>query len=242
MSERSIKSYNNPERAINYNEKKGFDPKRKDEMLNVTLDLLTDLLPQGASVLELGAGSGLFTREMINTEHFNEIIVSDGAEAMLAIAKNNLSNHSTHLIFDNLDFTQTCWSKKYKDIKIDAVTSSMAIHHAANKKALFNEVYNVLSPNGVFVFADHVAGASPLIDNLIGTKRAKIKLSSSDKEIKDPLKIENFIKDDNEKQDAEGNKCEPITSYLNYLKEVGFTDVDCIWRDYWLAVFVAKKS
>lgn len=242
MSEQSIKSYNNPERAADYNVKKGFDPKRKDEMLNVTLELLTDLLPKGASILELGAGSGLFTEKIIKTEHFKEIIVSDSAEAMLEIARSNLSSNSTNLVFDTLDFTQKEWAKKYKKIKIDAVTSSMALHHAEDKKTLFKEIYSILSANGVFVFADHMAGSSTLIDTLIGTKRAKIKLNLSGEEIYDMNRINEFIKEDKEKQDAEGNKCESLSSYLHYLKEVGFVDVDCLWRDYWLAVFVAKKK
>ena len=243
MSEQiSIKSYNNPERANDYNMKKGFDPKRKDEMLNVTLSLLIDLVPQGASLLELGAGSGLFTKKIIDTEHFNEIFVTDGAEAMLEIARNKLSSTSTELVFDTLDFTQSFWSEKYSENKIEAVSSTMALHHAEDKRTLFKEVHDVLPPGGVFVFADHMAGSSPLIDELIGIKRARLKLSSIDGDINDKHKIESFIREDNEKQDAEGNKCESISDYLQDLRNVGFEDVDCIWRDYWLAVFVAKKK
>lgn len=91
------------------------------------------------------------------------------------------------------------------------------------------------------MFADHMAGSSNLIDKLIGTKRAKIKLNSCSEKNKDTFKLEEFLKDDKEKQDSEGNKCESISKYLQYLQEVGFKDVDCLWRDYWLAVFVARK-
>lgn len=242
MSEQtSIKSYNNPDRASDYNKKKGFDPRRKDELLNVTLSLLIDLTPQEASILELGAGTGLFTKKIINTGHFKEIFVTDGAEAMLEIARNELSSTSTELLFDTLDFTQPFWSKKFPDNKIGAVSSSMALHHAENKKTLFKEVFDVLIPGGVFVFADHMAGTSPLIDKLISTKRARLKLSFFKEDINDKHKIERFIQEDNKKQDAEGNKCESIDNYLQYLREAEFEDVDCIWRDYWLAVFVAKK-
>ncbi|MFD2043053.1 class I SAM-dependent methyltransferase [Ornithinibacillus salinisoli] len=242
MSEQiSIKSYNNTERATKYNTKQGFDPKRKNEMLNVTLFLLEDLIQQGASILELGAGSGLFTEKLINSDSINEIYVTDGAEVMLEIARKKLLTQSTNLVYDKLDFTQSLWSKRYKNIKFDAVTSSMAIHHAEDKKALFREVYNVLTSEGVFVFADHMAGETALIEKLIGSKRARLKLNSIGENL-DTNNIDKFMREDKKKQDAEGNKCESISNYLQYLREVGFKDVDCLWRDYWLAVFVAKKS
>ncbi|MBS4201794.1 class I SAM-dependent methyltransferase [Bacillus sp. FJAT-49732] len=242
MSEHiSIQSYNKLERAADYNTKKGFDPKRKEEMLDVALSLLLDLTPKGTTILELGAGSGLFTKKLINTEHFNEILVTDGAEAMLDIARNELESDSTNLVFTTLDFTRKNWSEKYMENKVEAVTSSMALHHADDKRVLFKEIYNVLDDGGSFVFADHMAGSSPLVEKLIGNKRARIKLASSGEDINAEDKIENFIISDKAKQQSEGNKCESTTQYLNYLHEAGFVDVDCIWRDYWLAVFVAIK-
>lgn len=114
----------------------------------------------------------------------------------------------------------------------------MALHHAEDKKHVFSEVYHALAPEGVFVFADHMAGTSPLIDTLIAKKRAKIKFGN---EILTNYQIERFIREDKEKQEAEGNKCESVHNYIQYLREVGFSDVDCLWRDHWLAVFVARK-
>lgn len=54
--------------------------------------------------------------------------------------------------------------------------------------------------------------------------------------------VKDFIEEDNRKQIAEGNACESVSDYLNYLNKAGFVDVDCIWRDHWLAVFIAIKD
>lgn len=236
----SINAYDNPERAMDYHARTGFDPKRKATMLNVTLDCLIDLTKSGSGLLELGAGSGLFTKQLIEAKHFNNIYLTDGAENMLEIAKENLRSDKVDLHFDTLDFTEVGWSDKFAGSNISAVTSSMALHHASNKQMLFNEVYKALEPKGVFVFADHIAGKTPVIDKLIGAKRARIKLeknlSVNDVEVKD------FIEEDNRKQIAEGNACESVSDYLNYLSKAGFVDVDCIWRDHWLAVFIAIKN
>lgn len=240
VEEVSINAYNNPERVIDYHARTGFDPDRKAAMLNVTLDCLIDLTPSGSKLLELGSGSGLFSKQLIETENFSDFYLTDGAENMLEIAKVNLKSTKTNLHFDKLDFTALDWSKRYESNNISAVTSSMALHHATNKQLLFNEVYKLLESKGVFVFADHIAGTTPVIDKLIGTKRARIKLRK-DLNIDDAA-VKRFIVEDNRKQVAEGNACESLSDYLNYLKEAGFVDVDCVWRDHWLAVFVAIKS
>lgn len=236
----SITAYDNPERAMDYHVRTGFDPNRKAAMLHVTLDCLIDLTKSAGSLLELGAGSGLFTKQLVEAKHFNHIYLTDGAENMLEIAKENVSSDQVDLHFDTLDFTEIDWSDKFVGVKLSAVTSSMALHHASNKQMLFNEVYKALDPSGVFVFADHIAGTTPVIDKLIGTKRARIKLeqnlSVTDVEVKD------FIEEDNRKQTAEGNACESVSDYLNYLSKAGFVHVDCIWRDHWLAVFIAIKN
>lgn len=112
MSENlSVQSYNDPERALDYNDKTGFDPARKTEMLHVTLDCIIDLTKSGDHVLELGAGSGLFTRQLIQTKHFEKIYVTDGANRMLKLAQDNLQSENTTLQFETLNFTKKNWLK-----------------------------------------------------------------------------------------------------------------------------------
>lgn len=135
----SINAYDNPERAMDYHTRTGFDPDRKATMLNVTLDCLIDLTNSKSSLLELGAGSGLFTKQIIEAKHFNNIYLTDGAENMLEIAEENVSTENADLHFHKLDFTEADWSDKFAGSNISAVTSSMALHHASNKQKLFNE-------------------------------------------------------------------------------------------------------
>ena len=237
----SIKAYDSKLKANDYSNKKGFDIGRKEEMLKVALSLLIDLSPTGGSLLELGAGTGIFTKMIIDAEYFEEILITDGSEAMLEIARNELSSTKTRASFETLDFTRTSWSINYVNRKFDVVSSSMALHHAMDKRTLFTEINNVLRPGGILVFADHMAGASLTIDKLIGAKRARIKLNSLDMDINDE-NIKKYIHEETINHASKGKNCESVENYLNYLKESGFDDIDCIWRDYWLAVFVARKK
>lgn len=230
--------YGDQGNARRYDSQTGFDPGRKQEMLGVTLRLLTDMAPAGARLLELGAGSGLFTRMLADSGHFSAIHATDGAKAMLDIARPRLDAAQTLVVFDALDFTQEDWGGTYQMEGFGAVTSSMALHHAANKRRLFRQVFDALAPGGAFVFADHMAGSSPLTSWLIGLERGRVKLRGKRPTLAD---LEAFIQADERKQEQQGNHCESVADFLRHLGEAGFSDVDCLWRCYWLAVFVARR-
>jgi hypothetical protein len=84
-----------------------------------------------------------------------------------------------------------------------------------------------------------MAGTSACTQYLIARERALIKLGQEGR--KSPEQILELICGDEERQRAEGNKCETVAQYQQYLATSGFEDIDCLWRDYWLAVFVARK-
>ncbi len=232
-SSKSIQAYNNVDRAKKYSIVKGFDPPRKARMLEVIVRSLVELVPQNSSLLELGAGSGDLTYQLLDTGHF-DIYATDGAEAMLELAKQDKRSKAIH--WENLDFTENDWVSPLGR-QFDAVTSSMALHHAASKLAVFINVHDALKEGGVFIFSDHMAGSHHYVDSLIERERARVRLG----EVSDAEKILEFIRQDKASQESEGNVCESITAYFDYLTEAGFQGVDCIWRDYWMAVFVAFK-
>lgn len=230
---KSITSYNNPERAKRYNVTKGFDPPRKARMLEVVVRSLVELTPPNASLLELGAGSGDLTYRLLDAEHF-EIHATDGADAMLGLAKEH--KRSSSIRWEKLDFSDPNWVGSLHQ-KYEVVTSSMAIHHAKNKRIVFNNVHTVLEEGGVFIFSDHMAGSHQFVDGLIERERARIRLAGD----ADEQKVQEFIRQDKASQANEGNHCESVADYFDALNEAGFRGVDCIWRDYWMAVFVAFK-
>ncbi len=235
----SLAYYDIPGNAQRYHSQTGFDPARKQEMLDVTLRLLRELAPAGASLLEIGCGSGLFTQRLSTSGHFSTLCATDGADAMLEIARSQFAQAVTPVTLKPLDFTQLDWSRQFLPIRFDAVTSSMALHHAADKQQVFRQVFQVLAPGGVFVFADHMAGSSPSVDRLIDRERGRVKLANDSPTNED---LETFTEADRQSQEKQGNRCESVSNYLDYLEGAGFANRDCLWRSYWLAVFVAQRS
>jgi len=230
--------YNDRQVAQRYERRRGFAPGRTQRMVDVVLDLLLTLAPPGASLLELGAGTGHFTRRVLATGHFGPVHVTDGAAAMLDIAREKLPHLGDSLRFEIVDFAGE-WAGRFASRPFDAVTSTMALHHAPDKGRLFRQVYQVLKPGGVLVLGDHMAGSSELGDYLVGRERVLVVLGRETRPSTE--RIREQIEMDRKRGQVEGNHCESVPRYLAALTASGFEDVDCLWQDFWLAVLIARK-
>ena len=102
----------------------------------------------------------------------------------------------------------------------DVVVSSLAIHHLEHprKRELYAEVFALVAPGGVFCNLDHVASATERRHRqflaAIGTKP----------EDEDP-----------------SNKLLDVETQLRWLREIGFADVDCLWKWREIALMAAVK-
>lgn len=235
----SLRAYDRQTTAERYHRGKGFASWRKEKLDEVALDFLVALTPPQAVLLELGAGTGHFTKRVIASGRFGRIHVTDGAPAMLDVAQQTLPKEDGLLQFSILDFANE-WAGQFGEQAFDAVTSTMALHHAADKQRLFEQIFKVLKPGGIFVFGDHMAANSALGQYLIDRERALIKLGRDKQD--DEARIRDQIKIDEWRQKAEGDQCESVSQYLTYLSAVGFVEADCLWQDFWLAVFVGRRA
>jgi tRNA (cmo5U34)-methyltransferase len=93
--------------------------------------------------------------------------------------------------------------------RFDVVASSFAIHHLldARKRELYGEVWDRLGPGGVFVNLEHVASASDRLHDrflrAMGISRA---------------------------EEDRSNRLLDVETQLCWLREIGFSDVDCLWK------------
>jgi tRNA (cmo5U34)-methyltransferase len=176
-------------------------------------------------VLDLGAGTGLLSARVL-AEHPNaELVLLDGAPAMLHEARARLGDRARYVVGDLTDpLPAGPW---------DAVISALAIHHLPDdgKADLFARVREALAPGGIFVNAEQVAAPTPELDAYyLRHHEASARALGSDDAEWDAA-IERMRHD----------RKAGVGAHLEWLRRAGFADADCLFKDHSFAVVVARR-
>src|SRR6267378_6094708 len=107
--------------------------------------MLSGHLEPGMRVLEVGCGTGYFTRELARLGA--DVIAIDISPELLEIAKANCS-------MSNLRYEiQDASALSYSNAMFDSVVGSSVLHHLEIREAL-QEIYRVLKPGGAIYFTE----------------------------------------------------------------------------------------
>ena len=188
----------------------------------------TDLIPaKPARILDLGAGTGLlsvFVRSWYSTAHIH---LMDVSEPMLEIARERLGA-DPKVSFEVADYASAPLPQDQ-----DAIVSALSIHHLDNaaKQALFAKIFTALRPGGVFVNAEQVAGPTPAIDALY----KKLWLEQVREAGATPQQIADSL------YRQQDDRCASVEDQLHWMREAGFSDADCWFKDNRFAVLAGTR-
>ena len=183
--------------------------------------------PRAKTILDLGAGTGLFSamlREAFPSAHLSLV---DNSEAMLAQARTRFASDRA------VTFTLADYSTAPLNGPFCAVVSALSIHHLddAQKEALTHRVFAAVKPGGVFVNAEQVAAPTPELEaaakqQWLADVRA---LGATEQQIADSLL--------RQRQD----QCTPTDIQLSWLREAGFADVHAPFQQGRFAVLFGRR-
>lgn len=166
--------------------------------------LLEEIDANAGRVLDLGTGDGrLMALVLLKCPNATGLAV-DSSPTMLTRARERFGSEPRVEVVDH-DFSEPLadWGQ------FDSVVSSFAIHHVSHprKRALYGEVFERLRPGGVFCNLEHVS--SP-------TERLHYQ----------------FLRalDINPVEEDPSNQLLDVETQLGWLREIGFEDVDCLWK------------
>lgn len=109
------------------------------------VQILTDFILPKSKVLELGCGTGYFTKEIVKTGA--EIIAIDISPDLVRVAKDSISESNVSFIVDN------AYSMSFEDEQFDHVIGSSILHHLQIDSAI-TEIYRVLKHGGKIAFTE----------------------------------------------------------------------------------------
>ena len=175
---------------------------------------LLECLPERMNrVLDLGSGDGRLLGLVLLARPNVSAIALDFSTAMLVRLRGRFSSARNVQVIDH-----DLQNRLPQFGKFDAVVSSFAIHHLTHerKRALYAEIFAALNPGGVFCNLEHVASST---DALHGKFLESIQWPNEDP----------------------SNKLLDLHQQLVWLREIGFQDVDCLWKWRELALMVGMK-
>ena len=177
---------------------------------------LVDELPGTVRrVLDLGSGDGRLLHLVLNARPGAEGIALDFSPHMLEQLRTRFAaNDSVRIVEHDLDRTLPLLGT------FDAVVSSFAIHHLTHerKRTLYQEIWNILEPCGVFCNLEHVL---PVSERAHAKFLDGMGMSTGDE---DPS---NILLD--------------VRTQLDWLRAIGFQEVDCHWKWRELALLGGRK-
>lgn len=200
------------------------------EMLGALVSAIPFNKSKVIKVIDLGCGTGKIS-EMVKIDFPNAMITClDVAENMIKMAKNNLSDYSD-ISYQLADFNHFDFEEQY-----DVAISSLSLHHLTtdeDKKSFYRKIYNSLLPDGVFYNADNVIASNDYLQSIYIDKwKEFMRKSVSEEEIDNNWIPRYYVEDRPAK----------LVDQLDWLTEIGFVNVDVIWKYYSFAVYGGRKE
>lgn len=179
------------------------------------------------TVLDIGAGTGLLSSLILEKYPAAKMTLIDISEKMFDVAKERLSN------FPDVKYILSDYTTYEFDGEFDIIVSALSIHHLTDteKKDLYQKAFSMLKKGGLFINADQVLGQTPFLEALYKSDwNDKIESSGLSQE-------ELAAAHERTKLD----KMSTLEDQLNWLRESGFEDVDCVYKYFNFVVLYGRK-
>jgi tRNA (cmo5U34)-methyltransferase len=200
------------------------------EMIKALLAAIPLKKSDPMAVIDLGCGTGTIARCIVQAFPQARVTCLDLAENMIEMAKLKLAGFP-ETRFQVGDF------KDYRfDDTYDVVVSALALHHLvtdAEKIDFYRKIHAALRPQGIFYNADVILGSSPTLQAAYLEKwREFMHRQVSEEEITHKWLPKYY----NEDRPAK------LIDQVAWLADLGFVEVDIIWKYYNYAVYGGRKA
>ena len=195
------------------------------------------------NILDLGCGNGILGSFLLDRFPAANCLFLDFSEPMLEAARENIGSLPNATV-EKADFSSPQWVKTLNSAdRFDIVISGFAIHHQPDERKceLYSEVFNLLSPGGVFLNLEHVASATAAGQNVFNEFFIDHLCDFHNRSEPD-VKRKTIASEYYDRPDKEENLLAQVELQCQWLREIGYEDVDCFFKIFELALFGGRKT
>jgi SAM-dependent methyltransferase len=214
-----------------------------DYQLEVMLAIIEKFELKVKAFLDVGCGDGILGRAILSEYPTARGVFFDFSDTMIEAARQKAPKNSRKLFFVSEDFGKPSWVKSvsgYGDF--DVIVSGLSIHHQEDerKREIYEEIFTLLAPGGLFLNLERVASPSPFLQHLF--EEFFIDSLYKYHHSLDPTKTREEIALDHYNSPLrEANILAPVDTQCSWLREIGFKEVDCYLKIFELALFGGMK-
>lgn len=194
-------------------------------------------------ILDLGCGDGVLIASILQQYPSASGVLLDISEPMLQAAKEKLVNYNDKLDFFLLDYGDSRWIERVKNKgPFSVIVSGFSIHHQndGRKQELYSEIFELLKSGGMFLNLEHVSSSSEWVSSLFDEyfidSMYNMHLQNDAGKTRQEIADEFYLRDD-----KEANILAPVEKQCEWLRNIGFQDVDCYFKVFELALFGGRK-
>lgn len=198
--------------------------------------------PAVKTFLDLGCGDGILGHALLDQNPDAVGVFVDFSRPMLDAAEKRLAGYET-AVFVESDYGKTEWlSQVAAYAPFDLIVSGYSIHHQPDerKKTLYAELYDLLAPGGLFLNQEHVASHTDwgrqAFDGYFVNSLYNYHRHNGSGKSKEEVSGSYY-----NRPDKAANILALVETQCDWLREIGFRDVDCFLKIFELALFGGIK-
>lgn len=216
-AERPGHHWRNPDRAREYVQRMDALGEERQRQFELLVRLLPYPRDAAIRVLDIGAGHGAAAAAVLASYPRARALLLDISPAMIELGRERLACFAGRYRYLEWDFVDG--SLPQGEGPFQVVVSSLAIHHlpAEATRRLYREARSLLAPGGCFLNLDIVAAPTPALEELYRRLAEEGGWSSG--------------------PSGRHSRLHELGQHLEWLREAGFAEVDCFWKQWHLALF-----
>jgi tRNA (cmo5U34)-methyltransferase len=213
------------------------------EQIGVMISILKTREQPIETFLDLGCGDGILGATLLGEYPSARGVFVDFSAPMLEQAREQLRDYAGQVMFENLDYGDSAWVSRIQvHGPFDAVVSGYSIHHQpdARKREVYKEIFSLLKPNGWFINIEHVSSVAQLNIDLFEHHYVSARYAIEQRD-GGTRTFDQLTEEYKNRPDKAANILAPTELQCDWLREIGYEEVDCYFRIYELAVFAGRR-